>query len=524
MATTDKNLNAPITGMSAGDQAALKAANDVIARGQAENDQSAIDAGVKAQNNILSSNGLPPATGNPAAKADPSIPLPKSWGGTGIPSSGGSGSKSPSTPKSSASSTVAGMSILADRQNQAAQKQAKAQVDHAVQQGVNELTRAEEDAQEQFQTQQNQVDIDEAKALDNQALYAEARGDRGGIGQAQYGHIQATAMNNRRAINTARTKLSTDTQRQIADLRAQGEFQKADAVLQLAQTYLGQLMDLQKWGAEFTMQEAQFNEQIRQWDEEFKMRQAEITGTYNGQVTWQAQQAQKAELELLAQVGMDTAKNGGDPTSGQLAAMQQIYGIDQTWVDAQKLAYQTTQNNATLAAQQKAAAERCEAYVSVGIPPKAEDALAAGWDQDYINARIADYKRKNTKTTGSGGGTPKAESDVYQKLYGAGYRTEGEAYAALLAKGYTATEASNLRDYYMDWLADKKEQEEADRARVDNKGKSYSYVWGKVRDMHDAGATYQEVIDFMSPYFKNGSLTQSGLDYIIEQFGWAGGK
>ena len=46
--------------------------------------------------------------------------------------------------------------------------------------------------------------------------------------------------------NQAQTKLSTDTARQIADLRAQGEFEKADALLELNQTYLSKLMEIQQ--------------------------------------------------------------------------------------------------------------------------------------------------------------------------------------------------------------------------------------------------------------------------------------
>ena len=148
----------------------------------------------------------------------------------------------------------------------------------------------------QFQTQQNQVDINEARALDNQALYAEARGDRGGIGQAQYAQIQATAMTNRRAINTARTQLSTDTARQITDLRAQGEFEKADALLELTQNYLTQLIDLEKWGAEFNLDVDKFNTQIRQWQAEYELEVGKLLGTFNGQPTLDSQKEQNDQL------------------------------------------------------------------------------------------------------------------------------------------------------------------------------------------------------------------------------------
>ena len=50
--------------------------------------------------------------------------------------------------------------------------------DYAVNKGVNELSRNLQDSRALYQTQRNQADRDEAKALDNQVLYTEARGDR----------------------------------------------------------------------------------------------------------------------------------------------------------------------------------------------------------------------------------------------------------------------------------------------------------------------------------------------------------
>ena len=47
-----------------------------------------------------------------------------------------------------------------DQWRQSAEAQAEQQADYATEQGVKELQRAEEDAQKQFQTQRDQVDID----------------------------------------------------------------------------------------------------------------------------------------------------------------------------------------------------------------------------------------------------------------------------------------------------------------------------------------------------------------------------
>ena len=141
--------------------------------------------------------------------------------------------------------------------------------DYAVNKGVNELTRNLQDSRALYQTQRNQVDRDEAKALDNQVLYAEARGDRGGIGMTQYGGIQNTASNSRQVINSAEVKLQTDTARQIADLRAQGEFEKADKVLEISNKYLTELQNLEKWAKEKNVGVQEFNAKLREWENEY---------------------------------------------------------------------------------------------------------------------------------------------------------------------------------------------------------------------------------------------------------------
>jgi hypothetical protein len=221
----------------------------------------------------------------------------------------------------------------------AAQEQANNQIDYATQQGITELERAQEDAQPQFQQMRDQVDANEARALDNQALYAEARGDRGGIGQAQYNSIQNTAAQNRLQVNQQQTKLATDTARQIADLRARGEFEKADKMLQLTQSYLSQLMQLEQWAAEYNMNAAQFRESIAQWNAEYQMKAAQILedqrqwdasyalqlanfqqGQYefNEQFQWQRD---KAERDTLADAGQALLSAGIMPSASQLSAM-----------------------------------------------------------------------------------------------------------------------------------------------------------------------------------------------------------
>ena len=212
----------------------------------------------------------------------------------------------------------------------AQKQQSQNQIDYGVQQGVNELNRAMEDAAAQYQTQRDQATADEMRALDNQALYAEARGDRGGIGEAQYASIQAAAAQNRRAVNDAQVKLGTDTARQISDLRSQGEFEKADQLLTITQNYLSKLMSLEQWALEANMSVDEFNSRLQQWVDEYNLNAqkyltdldlstAQLTGAFaNGNRTLAAQNQLR---ESLADSGSALLSAGVLPSKEQLEAM-----------------------------------------------------------------------------------------------------------------------------------------------------------------------------------------------------------
>ena len=148
--------------------------------------------------------------------------------------------------------------------------------DYAVNRGMQELLQAQAEGEAQLQSQRNQTYVDERNALDNSALYAETRGDRGGIGQAQYNQIQAQAAANRQLVNTAQTQLAADTQQQIAQLRAEGEFEKADTLLEISQTYLLKLLALEQWAAEYQLNTQKFEASVSQWQQEYMLQIARM--------------------------------------------------------------------------------------------------------------------------------------------------------------------------------------------------------------------------------------------------------
>ena len=156
-----------------------------------------------------------------------------------------------------------------DLWQQSAMAQAAASRDYAVDKAVQELLLAQEKANESYRQRLDQIEKEQRQAMDNSALYAETRGDRGGIGRSQYDHIQATADANRQAVADAQVQMASQTAQQIAALRAQGEFEKADEMMEISQTYLLKLLDMEKWAAEHGLETAKFEESIRQWEKEY---------------------------------------------------------------------------------------------------------------------------------------------------------------------------------------------------------------------------------------------------------------
>lgn len=240
----------------------------------------------------------------------------KTGGNGGMGANGGAGAGG-----TTGAATESDLKSLLDAWQQAALQQSNAQNDYAVQQAVAELERALADAQPQFKEQAESVDRDARQAMDNSALYAELRGDKGGIGQEQYNAIQNTQAQNHLSVQQAQTKLATDTQRQIADLRAQGEFEKADAALQITQQYLAQLISLEQWAAEYNLSVEQFNESIRQWEAEYNMAMQQLQISQN---QWQAEFDYTQQLNSqnqLAAMGEALLSAGIPLTDEQLKAM-----------------------------------------------------------------------------------------------------------------------------------------------------------------------------------------------------------
>lgn len=316
------------------------------------------------------------------------------------------------TAQSGGDATASEIKDLLDQWKQASIDKSNDEIDYNVQKAVEELERALADAQPQFKEQQEQVAKDEMQALDNSALYSEMRGDKGGIGKEQYSSIQNTAAQNSLAIAQAQTKLATDTQRQIADLRAQGEFEKANAMLTITQNYLTQLAQIKQWAAEYNLSESQFQESIRQWEAEFQ--------------------------ESIRQAGLN---------------------YDLSWA---QLTGKLPDGTPTYSAQQDELNRKIamgEALLNVGMMPTDDQLSAMGMTREQAQEWIYRAQLQAAAGGNGGGGNGAADEDgtgeyvdIYQRMFDMGIRDEQRAVAYLMDdkyNNYTSGEAETLAAYYI---------------------------------------------------------------------------
>lgn len=268
-----------------------------------------------------------------------------------------------------------------------AQRRSDQQIDRSINTQALDLNRALADAQDRYREQQGQIAADEMIARDNAALYAQARGDNGGIGQAQYGSIMNTAAQNRSRVASEQTKLASDTARQIADLRAAGEFQKADKMLELTQAALSELRQIEQYATDHNLSVDQFNLEMDRWKEQFRQSQeqyltqlqmslAEMTGTWgDGTPTYAAQQqAQQA----LANAALQMLNSGVSPdklSQAQREALAATMGMDATGLSQ----WFSTMDDQNRKQEQSALAQTAMQMLEAGMDPSrlSSDMLSA---------------------------------------------------------------------------------------------------------------------------------------------------
>lgn len=308
------------------------------------------------------------------------------------------------------------------------------QVDYATNRTIEELERNKQDAAAVYDQQRKQTEVQSEKALTNSALYAAARGDRGGIGQAQYNAIRAQTMQNHLAINQAQTKLATDTARQITDLRAQGEFQKADKLLEVTQSYLAQLMELEQWALSFNLNIDQLNESIRQWQYNYNLNVQELNLS--------AAQWEKSYQAQLAGLGIDNNNAFADRQFNFAGMSQDQSQWEHTFaanLDADKRT-QLASSGTTL--------------LEAGIIPSDSQLRALGMTKEQAQTYVAAVQAAAAAKvkTGSSSSTTKAPNAKNDPLGFLAYHKPSSkevAEALLISAGVDENAAATLAESYM---------------------------------------------------------------------------
>ena len=186
------------------------------------------------------------------------------------------------------SSTGRDLSNMIQQQYDAAKKAALMENAYGVSTGVSDLKRSYEDALPSYQTSRDQAAIKTQNALDNSALRSALLGDRGGIGQREYGVTQNAGENQQLEINLAQTKQKTDTNRQIADLQAKGQ-------LQAAQIEANNAIERLKAIQQENQRLQSMNQADYQFNKNYALKEADLTGNYQGSRTLSGQNSDRDE-------------------------------------------------------------------------------------------------------------------------------------------------------------------------------------------------------------------------------------
>lgn len=194
------------------------------------------------------------------------------------------------------------MADAAQRQMNLTTNRYNNQIDYATQTGAEELQHAYDESLPLYASQRGQADLQGDKNAKNAALYAEQRGDRGGIGQAQYTAAQIARSNQINQINSAQNKAASDTLREITLLRNKGEFEKADKLYDAMQQYEAKLEENKKWLTQMNFQAAQLAQSERNYENQYYQNLSTITGKIFGQNTMAANQANFEGENTMAQM------------------------------------------------------------------------------------------------------------------------------------------------------------------------------------------------------------------------------
>ncbi len=202
-----------------------------------------------------------------------------------------------------------------EREYAEAERRLGESIDRATRAAVEREEAAAAQRERELDSERDRIEIEGAQAKDASALYSELRGDRGGLGRAQYDSVLNETARERAQLARARQELAASAARNIASLQAEGEYEKAEKLMKLAQDKLSAVTKEQHWAAEYGSEQLQFSAKLNQWLAEFENDAVKLTGRQpDGELTIEARRQ-------LASLGRAMLDKGMVPNAEQLEAM-----------------------------------------------------------------------------------------------------------------------------------------------------------------------------------------------------------
>jgi hypothetical protein len=186
-------------------------------------------------------------------------------------------------------------------------KQQQNSIGYQTEKNIDRSVRSYEDAAGDYQSQNQSLTANMYSSMDNQALMSRANGQYGGMAAAQVGAVQNSYQLQRQQLALQQQKLATDTLREVEDLRTQGEYDQADALLKANQQRFQALYE----DAVRVDENRYANDQ---WQTTMDREDAEIQ-----------RQQEQTERSYLQQLGQLFLSAGAMPSKAMLEAM----GLDQ---------------------------------------------------------------------------------------------------------------------------------------------------------------------------------------------------
>ena len=157
------------------------------------------------------------------------------------------------------------------------------------------------------------------------------------------------------------------------------------------------------------------------------------------------------------EVGDDRYNLEWNYNAGRDQISDQRYEDETAW-NREQYESETEYNRALEKAQTLAAAGDFSGYKELGYTDEEVAALQATYDRAQAASRLSSSGGSSSgggssSSSGSGGsGSSSSSEDIYTRMYQSGIRSEGDAYAWLLASGYNTTQAGKLAGYFTEWM------------------------------------------------------------------------